>query len=355
MSKYPIAKHHGYRLLVLILSAMILLIFALPGCGTTTIVPKSPTPRSIVATPSATPTPFATPAVDYWYATVNYVESGDTVLLDNGTWVRYIGVEAPGEGQYGREQSIELNKSLVLGQQVKLEVDPDNLYDSSGKLMAYVWVGEQVINYSMVRSGWARPLRSYGITSYQRWQWLLDQGQKEAQTERVGMWGTAQEAIIPGATIKYYTIEGSTAYELYDQLDKLGPDADGQNAVGLTQSQVWWDWRYVTNSYYGTCRITNYNVHDEIVVTLPRWSVPSNASPELIAKWNAYFASIVAHEKRHVDIVLEGIPQVERAMASASCDTVDESANAAWLQIQAKNEEFDTVTEHGTKDGVGLL
>lgn len=326
------------------------------GLATSTTVSSMPADSTNIAPETGSPTPAPSPTMDYWYATVNYVESGELVLLDNGLWVRYLGVQCPNEGSYGETQGKELNSSLVLNKRVKLEVDTANLYDSSHRLLAWVWVEDQIINYSIVRSGWARWMRTYSPASQQRWQWLMEKGEEEAQAERAGIWGPVQSAVIPGATIKYYDISGSTADQLYSQMDLLGPVCDdGSRAIAVTNWSVGWRWNTITNSYYGTCQLTGYYVDSEIEVTLPRWMPPANASPELIARWNDYFSSVVAHEKHHVDIALAGVTQIEQAMAQASCQTVSAAANQAATRAQAENERYDVETEHGTKDGVELF
>lgn len=165
---------------------ILIVVAASSGCGGSA---AAVTPTAALAQTTQTSSGTVTESdVDFWYATVNDVASGDLVLLDNGQWVRYAGLLAPGKGGTGDQEATDLNKSLVLGKRVKLEVDPDYLYDLSGRLWAYVWVGDQIVNYSLVRSGWAKLLYA-NTPCHQRWSWLMSQGQAEAKAGGDGLWG----------------------------------------------------------------------------------------------------------------------------------------------------------------------
>jgi endonuclease YncB( thermonuclease family) len=83
-------------------------------------------------------------------ATVVRIVDGDTIqvrIADRLEKVRYIGMNTPeihhprkGEEPWGREAS-EVNRELVAGKQVRLELDVQER-DRYGRLLAYVWVGD---------------------------------------------------------------------------------------------------------------------------------------------------------------------------------------------------------------------
>jgi micrococcal nuclease len=106
-------------------------------------------------------------------AEVLRVVDGDTieVLLD-GTEedVRYIGVDtpesvAPGEPVecYG-EAASDFNAELVEGEDVSLVFDAE-LRDRYGRLLAYVYVGDVLVNAELVARGFARTLEIEPNTS----------------------------------------------------------------------------------------------------------------------------------------------------------------------------------------------
>jgi len=93
-------------------------------------------------------------------ALVAQATDGDTVELENGEKVRYLGVDTPETyGQtdcYGPEAKA-FNRDLVEGKQVKLEYDVE-CRDMYGRLLAYVSIGGQMVNRVLLERGYARVL-----------------------------------------------------------------------------------------------------------------------------------------------------------------------------------------------------
>ncbi len=101
-------------------------------------------------------------------AHVRRVIDGDTVELRDGRLVRYIGIDAPEvrrrDGEqwvvdpepYGREAA-EANRQLVEGKTVRLEYDVER-FDRYGRLLAYLYVGDQMVNAALLQAGDAQLL-----------------------------------------------------------------------------------------------------------------------------------------------------------------------------------------------------
>jgi micrococcal nuclease len=107
--------------------------------------------------------------------------------------VRYIGVNTPevhhpsrGEEPGGREATA-VNSGLVAGQPVRLELDVQ-LRDRYGRLLAYVWVGDVMVNAELVRRGYAQVMT---IPPNVRYQELLLKLQREAREAGRGLWRRA--------------------------------------------------------------------------------------------------------------------------------------------------------------------
>jgi len=88
------------------------------------------------------------------------VIDGDTIELENGEKVRYIGIDTPETVNpntsvecYGQESSNK-NKELVEGKLVKLEKDISEI-DKYGRLLRYVYVNDVFVNDYLVRQGYA--------------------------------------------------------------------------------------------------------------------------------------------------------------------------------------------------------
>jgi micrococcal nuclease len=103
-------------------------------------------------------------------ATVTSIIDGETLQLDNGNYVRLIGIQSPAIGFpfYG-DAAIFLS-FLTLNKQVRLEKDVQNK-DSSGRLLRYVYVDyngqELFLNVESVKHGDSIPLSSEPNTKYQ--------------------------------------------------------------------------------------------------------------------------------------------------------------------------------------------
>ena len=126
-------------------------------------------------------------------ATVTRIVDGDTihVRVDGRLEkVRYIGVNTPevhhprkGEEPGGRAAAA-VNRDLVNGRRVRLELDMQSR-DRYGRLLAYVWMDETMINAELVRRGFAQAMT---VPPNVRHQSLFLKLQREAREARRGLW-----------------------------------------------------------------------------------------------------------------------------------------------------------------------
>lgn len=147
--------------------------------------------------PSPTVVPQVLGTVDargFEQALVKSAVDGDTIELADGRTVRYIGVDTPetkhptkGVQCFGKEAS-RRNKELVEGQVVSLEKDVSET-DRYGRLLRYVWKGEQLINAQLVAEGLAFS-RSYPPDIAQ--QSLFRDLETAARQQQIGLWGSCE-------------------------------------------------------------------------------------------------------------------------------------------------------------------
>jgi len=123
---------------------------------------------------------------------VTRVIDGDTIELENGDRVRYIGMDTP-ESVHPNEpvqcfsaEASKKNAELVLNKQVRLEKDITDI-DRYGRLLRYVYVGDTFINFELVRQGFAH---SYTYPPDVKHQGLLSEAQSDAKKEKAGLWGS---------------------------------------------------------------------------------------------------------------------------------------------------------------------
>ena len=90
-------------------------------------------------------------------AVVKRVVDGDTVELEGGEKVRYIGANTPEKGQAGYYEATEFNRQAVEGQTVELVYD-ERCRDKYNRLLAYVCADATMVNEELIREGHAKPL-----------------------------------------------------------------------------------------------------------------------------------------------------------------------------------------------------
>jgi micrococcal nuclease len=117
------------------------------------------------------------------------VYDGDTFLLDDFRKIRLIGVDAPevqspyrDEEPFGQESKAYLT-SLILNKKVALTLgDPEK--DKYGRTLAYVNLGDVLVNGRIIRDGWARAYRQF----HHPWKDLFMVYEREARAKGLGMW-----------------------------------------------------------------------------------------------------------------------------------------------------------------------
>ncbi len=136
------------------------------------------------------------------------VFDGDTVQLESGQRVRYLGLDAPEvehDGTAGdcfAEEAKRANRELVLHKKVSLHYDRETM-DHHGRLLAYVTTSDgRSVNGELIRGGYAHVFRS--VAGFDR---LGDYValQREAIENRRGMWGAC--SVRPA---RYYIVNRGT-------------------------------------------------------------------------------------------------------------------------------------------------
>ncbi len=124
------------------------------------------------------------------YARVVRVIDGDTIEIEGGKRVRYIGIDTPETVDprkslecFGREATAE-NKRMVEGISVRLEKDVSET-DAYGRLLRYVFVDQVFINDHLVRQGFAHAVTYPPDVRYQN---QFRQAEQEARENKRGLW-----------------------------------------------------------------------------------------------------------------------------------------------------------------------
>lgn len=93
---------------------------------------------------------------------VAYVVDGDTIILEDGRKVRYIGIDTPELGEEGGDDDEYLawkarlrNMELLKGDNLQLVKDPNMNKDKYGRLLRYVYIDGKSVSKILVREGMA--------------------------------------------------------------------------------------------------------------------------------------------------------------------------------------------------------
>jgi micrococcal nuclease len=121
------------------------------------------------------------------------VMDGDTIAVrvdKSVLTVRYIGVntrDARMRGDSvdaGPSEATEFNRALVLGQTVRLEMDAQEK-DAQGRLLAYVYVGDLMVNAELIANGYAEVAVKPPNVMHEE---MLKHLQRQARLLKVGRW-----------------------------------------------------------------------------------------------------------------------------------------------------------------------
>lgn len=120
-------------------------------------------------------------------AKVTQVIDGDTIVVEGGYRVRYIGIDAPEVypklEAFGME-AWQANRQLVEGKEVRLEQDISET-DKYGRLLRYVWVDDILVEAELVKEGLAQAKAYPPDTKYQDY---LEELEQQARVAGRGIW-----------------------------------------------------------------------------------------------------------------------------------------------------------------------
>jgi micrococcal nuclease len=190
----------GRKKATAILTGLIVLFFILIGATAppteTNVASMSDTStpstelQTAITTEASQPTPTSTHS-GVMVKVVNVVD-GDTIKIETGETVRYIGIDTPETVDprkpvmcYGNEAS-DKNTELVEGKVVELEKDISET-DKYGRLLRYIWLDGVLINELLVREGYAKSSSYPPDVKYQD---RFVEAQRLAREEQKGLWSS---------------------------------------------------------------------------------------------------------------------------------------------------------------------
>lgn len=126
------------------------------------------------------------------YFFVEHVIDGDTVVIEGGEKVRYIGMDTPEAGEPFYGEAKKRNSGLVGGKRVRLVFCEAQKRDKYGRLLAWVYADGVFVNETLVKEGLARkfPVPPCGLEKSAEFRRAED----EARARKIGLWSAGAAA-----------------------------------------------------------------------------------------------------------------------------------------------------------------
>jgi predicted secreted Zn-dependent protease len=158
-------------------------------------------------------------------------------------------------------------------------------------------------------------------------------------------------------TTNYYVVTGSNLREIRESLNLARPPKISPPMTALTEWRM--SWRFAVVPSTSGCRCASFSTRLVITNTLPRWTPPTNATPELKAAWQRLFRNLARHEAGHSQIALAALAETHKRVKELpddpDCEGVRSKVNALIRSViedyRQLDEDYDRRTEHGTKQG----
>jgi len=91
---------------------------------------------------------------DYEVGIVERVIDGDTIVIENKTSVRLLGINSPEKGEAYYSEAKSFLENLILNKTVYLKFGKDR-HDQYGRILAYIFLNNENINIKIVEKGFA--------------------------------------------------------------------------------------------------------------------------------------------------------------------------------------------------------
>jgi predicted secreted Zn-dependent protease len=113
-------------------------------------------------------------------------------------------------------------------------------------------------------------------------------------------------AVVPAdVKVDYYDVQGADHASLMSALNA--------RTAGHARSSWKLSYQYQPRRDKGLCSVGALSTRLELAMTLPRWTPPADASPDLVGRWLRYVDALMSHE----NVRLEPAREMERALKPA--------------------------------------
>jgi micrococcal nuclease len=148
-----------------------------------------------------------TGAFVYEETIVTRVIDGDTIEIDGGERVRFLGADTPETGQFLYAESTEFIKELIEGKSVKMEADGRER-DKYDRLLRHIHYNDIFVNLELVKRGYG----SSTVLTYEpdsKYADLFLKAEAEARQQELGIWQYPEESFCLTIHSFHYNAKGN--------------------------------------------------------------------------------------------------------------------------------------------------
>jgi endonuclease YncB( thermonuclease family) len=172
-----------FRLLVMLIAAIAAFFYFRRAESTMLIIPNDSRPAIVREERSAS-------AARLGPCDVTHVTDGDTLNVRCGARkerVRMLQIDTPERDDALYAEAGDALEALIAGRAVELELGAEER-DDHGRLLAYVFAGDENLNLAMIEAGWSPYFDRYGAGAYPR---EFADAERTAREAKRGIWGGA--------------------------------------------------------------------------------------------------------------------------------------------------------------------
>ena len=156
-------------------------------------------------------------------------------------------------------------------------------------------------------------------------------------------------------TVGYYDVSGSTPQQISYSMEMNGPYSDwlGLNATAHVEVSASFNFSFEGDPST-TCTIIPTAAEFVTVdyhVVLPAWDAPTSPAPSTVAWWTAMIQETVTHEGHHISVYESYRTQMNQAVQTGTCASVEADLVRIMSEADRVNCEFD-LAEYAA--GLGL-
>lgn len=159
----------------------------------------------------------------------------------------------------------------------------------------------------------------------------------------------------------YYQVYGDTISELRHSIESCPARATIAGAYhAITARNINWSYS-VSQLGDGVCALHNPRIGLHVSQLLPTYTPGEKTPAKTVAQWNSYAKNLALHEQEHVRLAsshAENLAASLQQIGPMKCEllrsNVDTTIKSALMILDAKDELYDTQTNHGATQGAVL-